>query len=223
MKKVVIIGVGIGADIIWGYLSSDKRYEIVAFAVDKEYITVETKFNLPIFDIEGLESKIDQKEVSLLMGIGYKDVNSLRATKFHTLKSLGFTFETYIHPSAVVHPSSEIGEGSMILSNSVVEPFAKIGENSLVWSNCTIAHHSQVKNHCWIASNTVISGEAVINDLCFIGVGCTIVNQLLIEQQTIIGAGCMITKSTKPNEVYLIRNAEKHRFDSINYAKFYIK
>ena len=221
-KDILIVGNGIAADIIYGYLKNDKRYQVKGFLVHKKFIETESKFDLPIYLIEEVKEMNQENQFLLMMGIGYTQLNKLRAQLFEELLDLGFEFETYIHPSAVVHENVSIGEGSMVLSNSVVEPYAKIGVNSFIWSNCTIAHHSEVQSHCWIASNTVLSGEALIKDFSFVGVNCTIVNKVTVESLNIIGAGSLITKNTKPKEVFLTRNAEKHRFDSINYAKFFL-
>ncbi|MBD01344.1 MAG: hypothetical protein CL841_08500 [Crocinitomicaceae bacterium] len=221
MQKIIIIGNSIAADILYGYLHSDERYEVMCFAVDGEYAVEKSKFGLDVLDIKLLKNSYNCEEHKVVLGIGYNNVNQNRMVIYNRIKNLGYELETYIHPSAVVHENVSIGEGSMVLSNSVVEPYAKIGVNSFIWCNCTIAHHSEVKSHCWVASNTVLSGEAIIKDFSFVGVNCKIVNKVTVESLNIIGAGSLITKNTQPKEVFLTRNAEKHRFDSINYAKFY--
>tara|TARA_B110000046_G_scaffold172321_1_gene193977 strand:- start:383 stop:1060 length:678 start_codon:yes stop_codon:yes gene_type:complete len=221
--EVVILGVGIGADIIYGYLMNDERYLINSFAVETEYIKGNKKFGLPVHDLKSLTHLYETKAILFIMGIGYANVNQTRARIFNTVKDMGFNFETYIHPSAVVSSNANLEEGAMVLSNSVIEPYARVGFNSLVWSNCTIAHHSEVGDHCWVASNSVLSGQAKVNDYSFIGVGCVIVNEVVVGDGNIIGAGSLITKNTKHNEVYLMRNAEKHRFDALNYAKYFMK
>ena len=223
MTKVIIVGNSIAADILYGYLEHDSRYEVVCFAVNKEYIKESHKFGLKVENLDELPSLYAKEEFQVVLGIGYRDMNQTRAKFFDKLKKYGYNIVTYIHPSAVIQNNAVIGEGSMILSNSVVEPFVKIGENSIIWSNCTIAHHSEICSHCWIASNSIISGQSTVKDKVFIGVNCTIVNEVVVEELNIIGAGSLITKHTKPNEVYLSRSSEKHRFDSINYSKYFLK
>lgn len=223
MKKIIIIGNTIAADIIYGLLNSDGRYEIVGFSVDKEYITETEKFGLEVISIDALKETYNATEHAVMLGIGYNNVNQTRAEIFNRIKSLGYSVETYIHPSAVINSEAKIGEGSIVMANSVVEPFSSIGENSMIWSNCTIAHHSTVGSHCWIASNSIISGQATVKDYVFIGVQCAIVNEVIVEELNIIGAGSLITKNTKPKDVYLTRSSEKHRFDAINYSKYFLK
>lgn len=223
MKKVIIIGNSIAAEIIYGYIKNDNRYNVGCFAVDKEFITEPIKFGLKVVDLNILEHCFPSGEYKVFLGIGYNDVNQTRANLYNRVKSMGYEVETYIHPSAVVHNTSQLGEGSLVLSNSVVEPYAVIGNNTIVWSNCTVAHHSELGAHCWVASNSIISGQAKVKDYTFIGVNCTIVNEVVVEELNIIGAGSLITKNTKPKDVYLTRSSEKHRFDSINYSKFFLK
>lgn len=221
--NVVIVGNSIASEIVYGYISSDERYNIVAFTVDEEFISEVTKFDLPVVDIAVLENRFPCNNYQILLGIGYKNVNQNRTFFFHKMKQMGYQIVTYIHPSAVVSPTAKIGEGSFVLSNSVIEPYVIIKENVLIWSNCTIAHHSEVESHCWIASNSIISGQAKVKEYTFIGVGSTICNEVTIGAKNIIGAACMISKNTNSNEVFLARSAEKHRFDAENYSKYFLK
>lgn len=223
MQKIIIVGNSIAADIVYGFLEQDRRYEVVCFAVDKEYITEERKFGLKVENLGYISEKYLTDNHRIMLGVGYDNVNQTRAVLFKKVKEMGYQIETYIHESAVVHPNATVGEGSMVLSNSVVEPYAKIGENVLIWSNCTIAHHGELGSHCWVASNSIISGQAIVKDFTFIGVNCTIVNEVVVDELNIIGAGSLITKNTKTKDVYLSRSSEKHRFDSVNYSKFFLK
>jgi len=222
MKKIIIIGNEIGAKTLYGYLHNDSRYKIVAFSVDKEYIKENDIMNVPVVAIENLQMKYPNNEYSIILGIGYKNLNKNREDMFNRIKEMGYIIETYIHPSAVILNDNNIGEGSMIFAGAVIEPHTKIGNNSLIWANCVIAHNAEIADNAWIASNSIISGEAKIHNNTFIGVNCTISNNVIIAERNIIGAATFISKSTQPNEVYLSRMGEKHRFDAENYSKYFL-
>jgi sugar O-acyltransferase (sialic acid O-acetyltransferase NeuD family) len=222
MKKIIIIGNEIGAKTLYGYLNNDDRYQVVAFSVDKEYITEKQLYGLPVIPIGDLISNYSTTIFSIVLGLGYKNLNRNREQMFVKIKEMGYAIETYIHPTAVILNDNNIGEGSMIFAGSVVEPFTKIGKNTLVWANCVIAHNAEVGDNCWIASQTIISGEARVCKNVFLGINCTICNNVTIADNNIIGASTLISKCTQPNEVYLSRMGEKHRFDAENYAKFYL-
>jgi sugar O-acyltransferase (sialic acid O-acetyltransferase NeuD family) len=221
MKKIIIIGNAITAEILYKYMELDNRYEVVAFAIEKEFILDNKLFDKDVIDINILANKYTPKEYSIVMAIGYNEMNQIREKLFDTVKELGYMIETYIHPDANIFNSYDIGEGSIVLANSTVEPFAKIGKNSVIWANCVVGHHSIVGDNCWIASGSVVAGSAKIEKNSFLGVNTTIVDKVKIGKFNMIGAGAMVSKNTKENEVYLIRNASKHRFDALNYAKYF--
>ncbi len=221
MQKIIIIGNSIAAEILYGYLKEDHRYTVLAFSVDKKYITDTKLFDLDIIDLNKLKDIYSVDEYKVVLGMGYNNINKDREKIFKKIKTLGYTVETYIHKDAKIFNDNNIGEGSIVLANSIVEPYATIGKNSVIWANCTIAHHSIIEDNCWIASGTVIAGEARIKSNCFLGVNSTIVNKIILEVFNIIGAHALVSKSTKPNEVYLSRSAEKHRFESADYAKYF--
>jgi sugar O-acyltransferase (sialic acid O-acetyltransferase NeuD family) len=225
MQKVLIAGNSISAEIIFSYIKLDTRYEVIGFTVDANFITEKELFGLQVIPIDQIQSlyPANNSNIKVVMAIGYKNLNRTRENIFFRLKEFGYQIETYIHPDARVYNGGIIGEGSVVLANTVIEPYSKIGVNSVIWANCTIGHHSKVEDHCWIASGTVLAGEANVKNNCFLGVNVTIANQVIIEEGNVIGGSTFITKSTKGNEVYLSRNGEKHRFDSENYMKYFIK
>jgi sugar O-acyltransferase (sialic acid O-acetyltransferase NeuD family) len=221
MQKIIIVGNGIAAEILYGYLKYDDRYDLVTFSVDKKYINKDKLFDLEVEDLNEIKSKYSASDYKIILGIGYSDINKDREKIFKRIKQDGYEIETYIHKDAKVFNDGNIGEGSIVLANSTVEPHSKIGKNSVIWANCTIGHHSVIEDNCWIASGSVIAGEAIVKNNCFLGVNTTIVNKVTIDKFNIVGANSMISKNTKENEVYLSRSAEKHRFGSTDYAKFF--
>lgn len=222
MKKIIIIGNSIAAEIIYGYLKKDSRYKIIGFAVNKEFITQDKIFDYQLAPLENLGDYFDNKDCSAIIAMGYKNLNQNRRKVFEQVKNLGFQVETYIHQNTAIY-SDQIGEGSIILPNSTLEPYSKVGSNSVVWANCVVGHHSIIENNCWIASGTVIAGQAVVKNNCFLGVNTTIANQVIVDEFNIVGANTAIIKDTKKNEVYLSRGGEKHRFNSDDYAKYFLK
>lgn len=222
MHKIVIIGNTTGAEILYGYLQNDIRYKVMAFSVGAPYITEPSLCGLDVVPLAELTRLYPADQVNVLLGVGYSGLNTVRSELFHRVKSLGYQIETYIHPTASILTDSPIGEGSVILASSVIEPFAEIGRNSYVWCNCTIAHHARIGDHAWIASNTIISGQAEIGDRTFVGVGAVVANKVRVAEDNLIGGGAFISRDTRPNEVWLARSAEKHRFEAQAYAGHFL-
>lgn len=221
MKKIVLAGNAITADILNCYLTQDDRYQVIGLTVDDEFILQGGIQGLDSIALSQLGNVYDQQDCAVIMAMGYNDINRSRESMFHRIKEMGFCIETYIHPDAKVYTRLPLGEGCVILPSAVIEPHVRLGANSMVWANTTLAHHSSVAENCWIASGAVISGQAEVGRNTFIGVNATIVNKIVVGEYSIIGAGALITKNTKVSSVHLARSGEELRYSSQDYVKYF--
>lgn len=221
MKKIILAGNAITAEILYGYLARDDRYEVVGLTVDDEYVDKGSLRGFESTAVSRLREAYPPGEYSVIMAMGYNKVNRSRESFFTRLKDMDYHIETYVHPDAGVYSELPLGEGSVVLPSAVVEPHAKVGANTLVWCNVTLAHHSSVADHCWIASGAVVSGQANVERNVFVGVNATIVNKVVIGEYSIIGGGALITKNTKAASVHLARSGEEVRFSSDDYDKYF--
>lgn len=221
MEKVLLAGNGITAQILCQYLNRDSRYDVVGLTVEESFLGKGVIDCYPEVGISEASTIFPPETHSIIMAIGYNDLNRTRERMFFQLKALGYQIETYIHPDARVFTDNIIGEGSVILPGAVIEPCVQLGVNTMVWSNVTLAHHCIVGDHCWVATGAVVSGQASVLHNSFLGVNCTVVNDITVEKFNIIGADAMISRDTKPQSVYLSRSAEKFRYLSEDYAKHF--
>lgn len=221
MKKVILAGNATTADILYSYLVQDDRYQVVGLTVDDDYLQGGVVKGLESIALSRLKESHDPKDCTVIMAMGYNDINRSRESMFRRLKEMGYRIETYVHPDAKVYTEHPLGEGCVILPSAVIEPHVRLGDNSMIWANVTLAHHSSVAENCWVASGAVISGQAQVGRNSFIGVNATIVNEVVVGEYCIIGAGALITKSTKASSVHLARSGEEHRFPSQDYVKYF--
>lgn len=221
MKKIVLAGNSITAEILYAYLQGDSRYEVVAATVDDEFVATGSLDGFSSIPISLLASEYPPAQVSIIMAMGYNDLNRSRASFFERLRGQGYVVETYIHPDAHVYSAHPVGEGSIVLPGAVVEPHVRVGANTMVWCNATLAHHCAVGDNAWIASGAVISGQAVIGRNTFVGVNATVVNKIAVGEFNVVGGGALITKDTKANSVHLARSAEEWRYSADDYVKYF--
>lgn len=221
MKRVVLAGNAITADILLSYLKRDARYEVVGLTVDDDYVDKGTIKEIKTIGLSQLSATRAPRDCAIIMAMGYNDLNRSRESLFLRLKEMGYSIETYIHPDAKIYTDHPLGEGSIVLPSAVIEPHARLGANSMVWCNATLAHHSSVADHCWVASGAVLSGQVTVQRNTFVGVNATIVNNVTIGDYCIIGGGALITKTTEPSTVHLARSAEQIRFSSQDYVKYF--
>lgn len=221
MKKVILAGNAITANILHAYLRNDPRYEVIGLTVDDEFLSLGSIEGLAAVGLSTVSQIFPPADVQVIMAAGYNDLNRVRESLFTRLKDAGYQIETYVHPDARVYTESPLGEGCVVLPGAVVEPHAQVGHNTMVWCNVTLAHHSRVAENCWIAAGTVISGQANVLRNSFVGVNATIVNEVTVGEYNIVGANALISKDTKSNAVNLARSAEPFRYSSEDYVKFF--
>lgn len=218
MKDIIIFGNGQYAKNIYLFIKKDDRYNVKAFVVDKKFINEEKLYGVQVIPYEHIEQQFNKNSISILIAIGYTNLNKNREKVYKKLKKENYKIETYIHPDAKVF-SNNIGEGCVFIAGAVIETNTNIGKCVVAWSNTVIAHDSIVEDFCWIASGTVISADCYIGKSTFIGVNATISNFVKMGESNFIGAAAIIHKNTNDNEVYIQKPSKKFRLSSQNFIR----
>lgn len=221
MRKIILVGNAITAHILYSYLRSDSRYEVLGLTVDDEFLARGGIEGLAAAGLSRVRDTFPPETCRILMAAGYNDLNRVRESLFLRLKEMGYTAETYVHPDAKVYTEYPLGEGCVVLPTAVIEPHARVGANTMIWCNVTLAHDSSIAKNCWIAAGTVISGQASVLRNSFVGVNATVVNKVTVGEYNIVGAAAMISRDTKPYSVHLARSAEPFRYSSEDYLKYF--
>jgi sugar O-acyltransferase (sialic acid O-acetyltransferase NeuD family) len=138
----------------------------------------------------------------MLVAVGYKDVNRLRATIYAEAKSKGYELISYVS-SRCTNWGEAIGDNCFIFEDNTIQPFARIGNDVVIWSGNHIGHHSTIGDHCFISSHVVVSGHVRVGAYSFLGVNATIRDNVSIGEACVIGAGALVMKSTTDKSVYI--------------------
>jgi len=200
-KKLIIGGDSLFAEIAYEYFTYDSEYEVVTFAVEKEYIKKESMFDLPIVPFEELAEHFSPEEHYFYAANVYTQLNRLRTRMYLKAKSRGYKPASYISPRAFVWRNVELGEHCFIFEDNVIQPFVKIGNNVVLWSGNHIGHHSIIKENVFISSHVVVSGVCTIGENGFMGVNATVIDRISIGRDCVIGANALITKNVDDNNL----------------------
>ena len=96
MKKLAIIGASTNARVIYKFVEFYKLFEVMCFAVDKEYQNSDSFCGLPLITIDDL-SKFINKDIDLVfIGVQWNRLNSDRKHLYNKVKKLGFKFANII-------------------------------------------------------------------------------------------------------------------------------
>ena len=131
-KKLVIIGIGETADIAFEYFTYDSDYEVVAFSVSKDFINTDEHNNLPVIPFENIEFVFSPTEYNVFVAISYVKLNRVRKRCYNIVKSKGYKCATYISSKAFVWHNVEIGEHTVIASQSGIAGSTKIGKYCVI-------------------------------------------------------------------------------------------
>lgn len=207
-KQLIIIGAGETAMLAYEYFTHDSEYDVVTFAVNKEFITETTLYNLPITPLEDIHITYPNVDYEAFIAISSGKLNRVRMKFYTELKNKGYTLASYISSKAFVWRNVEIGDNCFILEDNTLQPFVKIGNNVTLWSGNHIGHRTVIKDNCFISSHCVISGFCKIGEGVFLGVNCTIEDNVKIGKDNFIGAGALIQKNTQEKEFFQLKQTE---------------
>jgi sugar O-acyltransferase (sialic acid O-acetyltransferase NeuD family) len=190
--KLVIIGDSAFAEIAYEYFTHDSPYEVVGFAVEREYLKKDSLFGLPVVAFEDLEQRFAPSGHSFHAALVYTQKNRVRMRLVAEAKAKGYAPASYVSSAAFVWRNVRLGEHVFIFENNVVQPFVTIGDDVVLWSGNHIGHHSTIKSHTFVSSHVVVSGFCEVGENCFMGVNSTVANNLKIGNRCIVGAAATI-------------------------------
>jgi sugar O-acyltransferase (sialic acid O-acetyltransferase NeuD family) len=132
------------------------------------------------------------RSVRLVMGVGGSGSPAHRRTLFERAKSLGFGFQTVVHPAATLADDVVLGEGCQVMAGVVVQAGTQLGANVIVNSGAVIDHDGRIGDYVHIAPGAVLAGGVAVGSGTLIGTGASVVPNASIGADTVIGAGAVV-------------------------------
>lgn len=121
---------------------------------------------------------------------------------FRDYVKLANYFRPFEPAQAMVSPTAEIGEGTVIQPGAFIGNHVKIGRNCIIYSNASIYDHSQLGDDVIIHSNTVIGADAYYFQRKPAGYrkleSC---GRVVIKDRVEIGALCSIDKGVSADTI----------------------
>ena len=106
----------------------------------------------------------------------------------------GFRFGRAIHAAAIVSPSSEVGEGSVVMAGAVVNSGSHIGRHCIVNTGAVVEHECIIGDYVHISPHATLCGGLSIGEGTWIGAGVVVVQGVKIGRGCIVGAGSVVLK-----------------------------
>jgi sugar O-acyltransferase (sialic acid O-acetyltransferase NeuD family) len=207
MKKLVIYGIGLIAEVAEFYFRTDSDYEVSAFTNAAEFIADGSFQGKPLVPFEDIERSYSASEFEIFIALGYAKTNKIRQARYEEAKRKGYACAKYISSRAAYY-GTPVGENCFILEQNVIQPMVTIGRNVTLWSGNHIGHHSTVGDHCFISSHVVVSGGCDIGENCFLGVNSTLRDNVKLGRFSVVGSGAVVMKDCDERTVVKSPEAE---------------
>lgn len=198
MKDIIIIGAGdLGKDVAWlieRINENNPTWNILGFTE----VTEEKQFQgYPILGND--EVIANYEDVYVVCALA--NVNKRKKIIENLPSNCHIT--TLIDPSAIIHKSAKIGEGSMIFASTLIGIEANVGKQAIVLYGAKVNHDCKVGEYVTIYPNATISGKCSIGNFCEIGTGASIIQGKSICDSAVIGVGAAVFTNVKnPGTTY---------------------
>lgn len=146
-------------------------------------------------EISGPIERDDCQGCPAVLGIGSNRI------RMNLVSRLSFDWLSLIHPEAWVHPSVEMGQGSVVFAGAIVQPDTVIGRHSIVNTGATVDHDCSIGDYCHIAPGVNLAGFVGIGTGVFMGIGSNAIPGVRIGQWTTVGAGSTVLSDLPSNVV----------------------
>lgn len=219
MNEIIIFGIGKISEVVYYCFKNHSNYKVVAFTADKQFITNEKYFDLPVLPFEEIENYYSPGKYAMFIALGYQNLNELRTRKLFEAKEKGYKIVSFIHPQAGLPDDTKIGENCFIMQNVHIHPIVSIGDNVFMWSGTIICHHSIINNNCWFASGASIAGNVSIGENCFFGINATVGHSAKIGDRCFLGANSLAVRDIENDVVLIEPETKKYSLNSAQFIK----
>jgi sugar O-acyltransferase (sialic acid O-acetyltransferase NeuD family) len=193
-KKILVLGGGGHASVLIEALNRQNDvYHIIGILDERpEHVTATRSFPCPVLGGDDSLQEFAPDSVLLVNGVGSVGIVAPRRQLFERCCRLGYTFESVIHPGAILAHDIRMGHGVQIMAGAVVQTGTVIDDNVIINTRASVDHDCRIGAHTHIAPGAILCGHVQIGHAVHIGAGAIIVQGIRIGSRSIVGAGAVV-------------------------------
>jgi sugar O-acyltransferase (sialic acid O-acetyltransferase NeuD family) len=217
MKGTIIYGNGAMARVLHSY--ARHTMNIVAFTVDDHCIAPNARefCDLPLLPFSAVSRTFAPAEHSLIVAVGYLEMNALRRRKREEARAMGYASTSYVHPDVMCHDGTAIGEGCIVLDHVSIHPGCRIADGVFISSNVNIGHDCIIGDGSWINAGVAVAGGSRIGSDCFLGINASVGHGITLGDRNYIAANTFIGTDTQADQVYLSEAGQRLKMRSLDF------
>lgn len=143
--------------------------------------------------------RFDPAKDKLIISIGNNEIREKIADRIRV------RYHTAIHNTAVVSPTSTIGEGSVVMATAVINADVMIGKHCIINTGAIVEHDCFIDDLVHISPNATLCGAVYVGKNTHIGAGAVVIPGKKIGENSVIGAGSVVI-SDVPDNVVVVGN-----------------
>ncbi len=216
MIQVIGIGAGGHAKVVLDILRLMNAYQIVGL-LDPACLGTSVDGILVLGGDELLPRLRADGVSSAFVGVGGVGDNTLRIRLYEKVQAAGYTFIQAIHPTSVLAPSVQLGQGITIMAGTIINPDTRIGDNVIINTGAIVEHDCEIEAHAHISPGAVLCGGVRVGMGAHVGAGATVRQYVTIGMRAVVGAGAMVINDVPPGVVVLGVPARIRHAKSLNH------
>lgn len=204
MRKIIIFGINHFAEELNYMIEEDGIDEVLAYTVDRKYKTIDSLDGKRVISYEDLHVFYSQKDVDIIVAIGYSQMNEVRKKIIQKCRSDGWKIGGYCHPSVWIC-NSVIGEGNIIFDQVQIRHKTRIGEGNILLAHTVIAHNCDIGSYNYFAGSVHILGNNTIGNNNFFGNSSIRLDSGHTGNNNLFAAGTIVREDVKDG--YMVSSA----------------
>lgn len=197
MKKLIIIGISTTARHVFSFVKMYHLYDVIGFAVNKQYKTCDEFCDLPVYALETLNEECEESDFWVFVAVLWNHLNKDRRNLYEICKSYNYKMANLISPFAIIRGHIK-GDNCWIHDYVIIQNEAQIESNIAIMAYTLIGADTHVYSHCFFAARSLLGGGSVVGEQSFIGLNSTIFDNTIIGRKCLIGA-CTAVKRNMPD------------------------
>lgn len=133
-------------------------------------------------------------------GIGEPD---LRRRTVAAAEARGWHPATLIHPSAILAPGAQVGEGTILGAFAVLAPNCTVGRHSALNLHVSVGHDSRVGDFCVLSPGARIGGWARVEEGCLLGTNASVAPRRTLGANSRLGMNSALMADARPGSSLL--------------------
>jgi sugar O-acyltransferase (sialic acid O-acetyltransferase NeuD family) len=184
-------------------------WRVLGFLDDDPALHGTTRSGLPI--LGPVDAVADMPAAKVVVCVG--NPRNYRARK-QIVERLGLPVDRYatvVHPSAQIGAGSMVGPGSVLLAGTVLTADVTVGAHVAVMPQAVLTHDDVVGDYATIASGVRLGGGAVLEQGAYVGAGALVREGVTVGAWSLVGMGSTVLRDVPPDEVWAGTPARKLR------------